>query len=85
LVELGRWTEACRLAGANGRAQLFSERSSLRVLDRAIEPGGKDADNLDPTAVPAVRAIRDEIAAGRASAADLGKRCEELLRQLDFE
>jgi hypothetical protein len=85
IVELGRWTEACRLAGTSGRADLFRDRSSLRVLDRAIEPGGKDADDLDPAVVPDVRAIRDEIAAGRASPKDLGKRCQDLLKKLDYE
>lgn len=85
LVELGRWTEACRLEGASGRADLFRQRATLRVLDQAIEPGGKDAVNLDPLVVPAVRAIRDQIAAGRITPTDLGQRCEQLLRQLDYD
>jgi hypothetical protein len=85
LVELGRWTEACRLSGASGRADLFRDRGSLRVLDQAIESGGKEADNLDPAVVPAVRAIRDELATGRASPTDLGKRCDEVLRKLDYD
>jgi hypothetical protein len=85
LVELGRWTEACRLAGASGRADLFRERGTLGVLDRALAPAGKDGDNLEPEAVPEVHAIRDEIAAGRFHPADLGKRCEQLLKRLDYD
>ncbi|HEV3077126.1 MAG TPA: hypothetical protein VHB47_22075 [Thermoanaerobaculia bacterium] len=82
LVELGRWTEACRLVGQNGRADLFRKPATLRVLDEAMRPGGKDADNLDPQALAKVRSIRDTIAGGRIDLATLGERCADLLHQL---
>lgn len=82
LVELGRWTEACRLAGEHGRADLFREPATLRVLDRAMSPGGKDADNLDPKALATVRAIREDVAGGRIDPVALGGRCRALLEQL---
>ena len=85
LVELGRWIEACRLAGASRRADLFRERGSLQVLDRALARPGKDEDTLNPLVVPEVRAIRDEIAAGIFSPTGLGKRCENLLQKLDYD
>jgi len=82
LVELGRWTEACRLAGQSGRPDLFREPATLRLLDEAMRPGGKDADNLDPQALAKVRSIRDAIASGRIDPAILGGQCTDLLRQL---
>jgi len=82
LVELGRWTEACRLVGQNGRADLFREPATLRVLDAAMRPGGKDADTLDPQALAKVRSLRDTIAGGRIDPATLGGRCTDLLHQL---
>ena len=82
LVELGRWTEACRLAGENGRADLFRQPATLRVLDAAMRPGGKDADSLDPQALPKVRSIRDTIASGHIDPAILGGLCRKLLDQL---
>jgi len=82
LVELGRWTEACRLAGENGRADLFRQPATLPVLDRAIRPGGKDADNLDPKALGIVRSIREGIAGGRIDSTALGARCKSLLELL---
>jgi hypothetical protein len=82
LVELGRWTEACRLAGENGRAGLFRGPATLRVLDRAMSPGGKDADNLDPKALAIVRAIREDVASDRIDPVALGGRCRALLEQL---
>lgn len=85
LVELGRWTEACRLAGASGRADLFRKSSTLRVLDRALAPAGKDEEDLDHAASQDVRAIRDEIAAGHINPTGLGKRCEKVLEILDYD
>ena len=84
VVELGRWTEACRLAGRNGRADLFREPATLRVLDEALRPGGKDEDNLKlyPKAFGIVRSIRDDIASGRIDPATLGGSCTKLLDQL---
>src|ERR1700674_3882132 len=85
LVELGRWTEACRLAGASGRTDLFREASTLGVLDRALAPAGKDEDALEREAASHVQAIRDEIAAGHNNPAGLGKRCEGLLNLFDYD
>ncbi len=82
LVELGRWTEACRLADKYGRADLFREPATLRVLDEAMRPGGKDADNLDPQALTKVRSIRDTIASGHIDSAILGGLCTKLLDHL---
>ncbi|HEY6324808.1 MAG TPA: hypothetical protein VJA16_24945, partial [Thermoanaerobaculia bacterium] len=82
MVELGRWTEACRLAGENGRADLFREPATLRVLDAAMRPGGKDADSLDPQSLATARSIRDTIASGRIDPAILGGLCRKLLDQL---
>lgn len=82
LVELGRWTEACRLAGENGRTDLFQEPATLRVLDEAMRPGGKDSDNLDPKALAISRTIRDDIAGRRIDPAALGARCKSLLELL---
>jgi Putative zinc-finger len=82
LVELGRWTEACRLAGENGRADLFREPGALRVLDQAMQPAGKDEGTLDPKALGIVRNIRDDIAGGRIDPLALGKRCTGLLEVL---
>jgi hypothetical protein len=82
MVELGRWTEACRLAGENGRADLFRKPAALQVLDAAMRPGGKDADSLDPQALAKVRSIRDTIGSGRIDPAHLGGLCRNLLDQL---
>ncbi len=82
IVELGRWTEACRLAAERGHLDLFRKPASLRVLDEAMRPGGKDADNLDPQALAKVRSIRDSMARGRIDPAALGGRCTDLLGQL---
>jgi Putative zinc-finger len=82
LVELGRWTEACRLAGENGRGDLFWEPATLRVLDEAMQPGSKDEGTLDPKALGIVRDIRKGIAGGRIDPAALGKRCTDLLHLL---
>jgi hypothetical protein len=81
LVELGRWTEACRLAGEHDRADLFREPAALRVLDEAMRPGGKDGD-LDPKALPIVKTIRAGIAGGRIDPTALGKSCTALLDRL---
>jgi hypothetical protein len=83
LVELGRWTEACQLvAGKNGRTDLFRRPATLRVLDEAMRPGGKDASTLDPQSLAIVRSIREEIASGRIHPATLGERCTDLLNHL---
>jgi hypothetical protein len=84
-LELGSWTEACRLAGASGRPDLFRERASRRLLDQAVAAGPKDEGALDPRAVEDLRAIRDQILAGRIDAAALGQRCRGLLELLDFD
>ena len=81
-VELGRWTEACRLAGKTGRAGLFHQPATLRVLDEAMRPGGKEEDTLDPQAVGIVRSIREDIASGRINPTLLGGSCEKLLNDL---
>ena len=85
LVELGGWTEACRLAGASGRPALFRDRATLRLLDRVVAADPKDEAALDAGAVEVVRGIRDEIAARRIDPAALGKRCQSLLEQLDYD
>ena len=83
LVELGRWTEACRLvAGQNGRTDLFRQPATLRVLDEAMRPGGKEASNLDPQGLKIVRTIRDDLASGRVDPAALGEHCTDLLNHL---
>jgi Putative zinc-finger len=84
-VELGRWTEACRLAAVGGRPDLFRKRATLRVLDQAVAPGGKDAGTLDPQAIQILRDVRGKIAGGRIDVADLGRQCSELLMQLDSD
>jgi hypothetical protein len=82
MVELGRWTEACRLAGQKGRADLFRQPATLRVLDEAMRPGGKDEDSLDPQALGIVRTIREDIAGRHINPTDLAGHCESLLHQL---
>jgi Putative zinc-finger len=82
MVELGRWTEACRLAGQKGRADLFRQPAALRVLDAAIRPAGKDEDSLDPQALGIVRTMREDIAGGHINPTDLAGHCESLLHQL---
>jgi hypothetical protein len=84
-VELGRWTEACRLAAVSGRPDLFRKRATLRVLDQAVAPGGKDAGTLDPKSTQILRDIRDKITGGRFDVADLGRQCSDLLTQLDSD
>jgi hypothetical protein len=81
-VELGRWTEACRLAGKTGRADLFHRPATLRVLDEAMRPGGKEEDTLDPQAIGIVRSIREDIAGGRIDPTLLAGSCEKLLDDL---
>jgi hypothetical protein len=83
-IELGSWTEACRLAGASGRPDLFRERATRRLLDQAVAARPKDEGALDPRAVEDLRAIREELLAGRIDAAALGQRCHALLKLLDY-
>lgn len=85
MVELGRWTEACRLAGQSGRADLFRLPATLRVLEEAMRPGGKDEDNLDPKALEIVRDIRDGIAGGRIDPFALSGTCKTLLERLAYD
>lgn len=82
MVELGRWTEACRHAGRKGRADLFRQPAALRVLDEAIRPAGKDEDSLDPQALGIVRTLREAIAGGHIDPAGLAGHCESLLHRL---
>lgn len=84
LVEAGGWTEACRLAGAGGRPDLFRQPATLRILDRAIAgPSRDDEGTLGPQAIKVLRGIRAEIAAGRVDPAALANRCQGLLELLD--
>jgi hypothetical protein len=86
LVELGSWTEACRLAGAGGRPDLFRERATRPLLDRVIAAGPQDEAALGTgDAVEVLRGIRQQIDAGRIDPAALGQRCENLLRVLDYD
>lgn len=86
LVELGSWTEACRLAGAGGRPDLFRERATRPLLDRVIAAGPQDEAALGTgDAVEVLRGIRQQIDAGRIDPAALGQRCESLLRVLDYD
>jgi hypothetical protein len=83
-VDLGIWTEACRLAGQAGRPELFRDRATRRLLDKAVEPGPEDAAHLlDPSAAASLRAIQVQVAAGRVDPPELGSRCRGLLEQLD--
>jgi hypothetical protein len=84
-LELGSWTEACRLAGAGGRPDLFRERATRRLLDQAVAPRPKDEGALDPRAVEDLRAIREQILAGRLDAAALGQSCLSVLKVLDYD
>jgi hypothetical protein len=84
-VELGRWTEACRLAGVSGKPDLFRERATRRVLDQAVAPDTKEPSDLGPRAIEILSTLDQAVRAGRLDAAALGKRCQELLEQLDSD
>jgi hypothetical protein len=83
LVELGGWTEACRLGGRAGQTELFHDRATRRLLERFLEPGTEAAKDLDPRAAKALAGIQAAIAGGHPGPGDLAGRCEALLDQLD--
>src|SRR5262249_18710589 len=82
-IALGRWTEACRLAGKQGQAGLFRDRAARQLLDEVTEPGGPDAGELDAEAVKRLRAVRAAVAAEHPDPAALGELCKNLLEKLD--
>jgi len=84
-VDLGRWTEACRLAGKAGRPALFRERAARPLLDQAVAPDAKEPSDLPQRALDTLRTLRDALAGGHADADALGRSCQELLEQLDFD
>jgi hypothetical protein len=82
-VELGGWTEACRLGGKAGQTDLFHGRATRRLLESFLEPGAEAAKDLDPRAAKTLAGIQAAIASGHPTPSDLAQRCQELLDQLD--
>jgi Putative zinc-finger len=78
-VDLGRWTEACRLSAAARQEPFFHSRATRRLLDKVEALG----EGLPGSAAETLRAIKAAAGAGRIDFDTLGSRCEELLNQLD--
>lgn len=90
-VELGSWTEACRLAGAARQPEIFRSRAARRLLERAQAPStatlGVTADDGGADQRPAQR-LREIKAAAGAEKLDfrvLASRCNELLEVLESD
>jgi hypothetical protein len=75
LLDLGRWAEAARRSALARQPEIFTSRTSRRLLDRALAPG---ADQVDPEVQAAVRALR--VSAGGDAARLDCPRLEELCR-----
>jgi Putative zinc-finger len=84
-VELGRWTEACRLAGQARRSELFGGGATRRLLERTLAPGSQTAKDLGPRAAATLAGIRAAARGARPDPAELGRRCQDLLDQLDAD
>ncbi len=84
-VDLGRWTEACRLAGQTGKSDLFRERAARRLLDQAVTPDAKEPSDLPQPAISTLNTLRAELAVGHPDVAALAQSCKRLLEQLDFD
>lgn len=85
-VDLGRWTEACRLGAAARQENVFHSRAARRLLDQAPAlgeglPGSGDGPNQQAAGI--WREIKT--AAGRLDFDVLGKRCTALVDQLDAD
>jgi hypothetical protein len=84
-VALGRWTEACRLAGLSGQAGLFHDRATRRLLDEVLAPA-KDAGDLgSPAATAALREIQAAVATRHPDPAGMHALCQDLLYRLDSD
>jgi hypothetical protein len=89
-VDLGRWTEACRLNGLEGKLPPEPSRAAS-LLDRVLGPRSPDIDSLGSRAVEILHEIRQGLAAAAAApgdahgAANLGQSCLRLLENLDSE
>jgi len=84
-VALGRWTEACRLAGLSGQAELFHDRATRRLLDEVLAPA-KDAGDLgSAAATDKLREIQAAVASGHPDAATMHDLCVKLLDSLDSD
>lgn len=84
-VDLGRWTEACRLSGQAGKSALFRERAGRRLLDQAVRPDAKEPSDLPQPAIAILNAMRAEVAADHPDVAALAQSCKQLLEQLDYD
>ncbi len=87
-VDLGRWTEACRLGAAARQETIFHSRAARRLLDRAPAlgeglPGGGDGPNQQAAGI--LSEIKAAAAADPIDFDTLGNRCTKLLEQLDPE
>jgi hypothetical protein len=85
-VDLGRWTEACRLGAAARQQEVFHSRAARRLLDQGPALGEGLSGSGDGPNQRAAEILRDIKAAAGAERIDfdtLGKRCTDLLDQLD--
>lgn len=88
-VDLGSWTEACRLAGVTRQPEIFRSRAARLLLERAQAPStatlGAAADDGGADQHPAeiLRRIKAAAGAEKLDFGVLASRCEELLRALD--
>jgi hypothetical protein len=90
-VELGSWTEACRLDAVARQPEIFRSRATRRLLERAQAPSteipGATSGGGSPDQGPA-KTLREIKAAAGAEKLDFGalaSRCEELLKALDAD
>jgi hypothetical protein len=89
-VDLGRWTEACRLNGLEGKLPPEPSRAAS-LLDRVLGPHSSDTGSLGSRAVEILHEIRQGLAVTTAApgdaqrAANLGQSCQRLLENLDSE
>jgi hypothetical protein len=88
-VELGSWTEACRLAGATRQPEIFRSRAARRQLERARAPSketfGTTAGDggADPRPAEILGQIKAAAGAPKLDFGALASHCTDLLESLD--
>jgi Putative zinc-finger len=87
-VDLGRWTEACRIGAAARQEKIFHSRATRRLLDRAPAlgadlPGGGEGPNQQAAEI--LSQIKTAASADPINFDALGTRCQDLLKLLDPE